>query len=67
MENENIKQIHSLEKHPGIICSKCGMDPIIGNRYCCVYCDNVNFCDKCEEEIGYEHNHPLYKFKLRLE
>ena len=66
-DNQNEKHIHSLEEHPGITCSKCGMNPIIGNRYCCVYCDNVNFCDNCEEEIGYEHNHPLYKFKLRIE
>ena len=66
-DGQDEKIIHSLEKHPNITCSKCGMNPIIGNRYCCVYCDNVNFCDKCEEEIGYEHNHPLYKFKLRVE
>ena len=65
--NENNNEIHSLEKHPDIICCKCGMNPIIGNRYCCIQCDNVNFCDKCEEEIGYDHAHPLYKFKLRIE
>ena len=65
-DGQDEKIIHSLEKHPNISCSKCGMNPIIGNRYCCVCCDNVNFCDKCEEEIGYEHNHPLYKFKLRV-
>ena len=64
---ENEKSINSLEKHPDIRCSKCGMDPIIGNRYCCMYCENVNFCEKCEDEIGFEHNHPFYKFKLRVE
>ena len=67
LENKNEKQIQSLEQHPNISCSKCGMNPIIGNRYCCINCENVNFCDKCEEENGYEHGHPLYKFKLRLE
>ena len=65
-DNES-KEIHSLETHPGISCCKCGMNPIIGNRYCCIQCDNVNFCDKCEEEIGFDHGHPLYKFKLRIE
>ena len=65
-DNES-KDIHSLETHPGISCCKCGMNPIIGNRYCCIQCDNVNFCDKCEEEIGLDHGHPLYKFKLRIE
>ena len=67
LENQNEKSIHSLEKHPNIACSKCGISPIVGDRYCCMKCDNVNFCDKCEEEIGFEHNHPLYKFKLRIE
>ena len=68
IKNENeLKEIRSLETHPGISCCKCGMNPIIGNRYCCIQCDNVNFCDKCEEEIGFDHGHPLYKFKLRIE
>ena len=68
IKNDNeLKEIHSLETHPGISCCKCGMNPIIGNRYCCIQCDNVNFCDKCEEEIGFDHGHPLYKFKLRIE
>ena len=66
LEKENAKEIHSLEEHPNVVCSKCEK-PIIGNRYCCVECDNANFCDKCEEEIGFEHGHPLYKFKLRIE
>ena len=65
--NQKEKKINSLEEHPGITCSKCGINPIIGNRYCCLYCNNINFCNNCENEIGYEHNHPLYKFKLRLE
>ena len=65
--HENKKEIiQSLEKHPGFSCSKCGVNPIIGNRYCCVYCNNVNYCEKCEEENGLIHGHPLYKFKLRI-
>ena len=61
------KNINSKEKHPDIICSKCKMNPIEGNRYCCVFCNNINFCEKCEEENGFIHGHPLYKFKLRIE
>ena len=57
----------SLEQHPGIACNKCGMKPIIGNRYCCVYCNDINYCEKCEEENGLMHGHPFYKFKLRIE
>ena len=66
-KDKNKKIIGSLEKHPNISCSKCGMNPIVGNRYCCVYCNNINYCEKCEEENGFEHGHPLYKFKLRIE
>ena len=64
--NENTQIIQSLEEHPGISCSKCGMNPIKGNRYCCVYCNNVNYCEKCEELDGLIHGHPLYKLKLRI-
>ena len=63
LENKSIK---SLEQHPNISCSKCGMNPIVGNRYCCAICNNTNYCDNCEAEIGFQHGHPLYKFKLRL-
>ena len=63
---EKINYIHSMEVHPNIQCSKCGVNPIKGNRYYCAFCININFCDKCEEEIGFAHGHPLYKFKLRL-
>ena len=64
---ENSNFIHSLERHPGFSCNNCGIDPIVGNRYCCVYCNNINFCEKCEEKEGLRHGHPLYKFKLRIE
>ena len=67
LDQDKIKQIHSLEIHPNVSCSKCGVNPIKGNRYLCALCNNINFCDKCEEEVGFAHNHPLYKFKLRLE
>ena len=65
--NKDINIIHSLEEHTGISCNKCGKNPIIGNRYCCAYCNNFNYCEKCEEEFGFNHGHPLYKFKLKIE
>jgi len=66
--NDDVKKarIHSLEEHPSVTCSGCGMTPIVGNRYSCVYCRNLNYCEKCEEEKGFSHGHPLYKFKLRV-
>ena len=63
---ENKGKIHSLEEHPEISCSECGISPIVGNRYCCVYCRDLNYCEKCEEKNGFNHGHPLYKFKLRI-
>ena len=63
---ENKGKIHSLEEHPEISCSGCGISPIVGNRYCCVYCRDLNYCEKCEEKNGFNHGHPLYKFKLRI-
>ena len=66
MKDEDKKIIHSLEEHPNVCCTKCGVCPIIGNRYCCVYCSNVNFCEKCEEDNEFSHDHPLYKLKLRI-
>ena len=65
-QDENKESLHSLEEHPGISCENCGMSPIVGNRYCCVYCSNVNYCEKCEEKNGLKHGHPFYKFKLRI-
>ena len=67
INDEKKEIIHSLEEHPGISCSKCGKNPIIGNRYCCVYCNDVNYCEECEEKNGLIHGHPLYKLKLRIE
>jgi hypothetical protein len=66
-EDTEINHTLSLEEHPGIKCSECGIDPIVGNRYCCVYCKDVNYCEKCEEKNGLIHGHPMYKFKLRIE
>ena len=65
-DDENKEKISSLEEHPGISCTKCGKSPITGNRYCCVYCKDVNYCENCEEKEGLIHGHPLYKFKLRI-
>lgn len=67
ISDEKKEIIHSLEEHPGITCSKCGKNPIVGNRYCCVYCNDVNYCEECEEKNGLIHGHPLYKLKLRIE
>ena len=47
--------------HYGIKCNNCQLFPIIGCRYKCSICDNINFCEKCEKKIGFSHSHPLIK------
>ena len=52
----------SLEKtiHHGIYCDKCGIGPIIGNRYKCSICNNYDLCEECElkniETEEHKHN-----------
>ena len=47
--------------HMGVKCNRCGSNPIIGWRFKCSICENYNLCEKCEENSGYEHGHPLIK------
>lgn len=53
--NEN-----ELIVNKGIICSKCGIFPIIGMRYKCPICIDINYCEKCHN--NYNHYHPLIKY-----
>ena len=65
--NEDNKKLRSRKKklpdiHKDIICNECKND-IIGIRYKCCICENYNLCEKCENESGPEHNHPLLKIR----
>lgn len=64
---ENKNEINSVETHSGISCSSCGVCPIVGKRYHCVYCDDVDYCEKCEEKCGDIHDHPLYILRYKLD
>ena len=66
-ENKKNNLVKSIEKHEGVKCDGCGKNPIEGNRYCCVFCDNVNYCEECEEKIGEKHGHPFYKIKIKID
>eukprot|EP00827_Trimyema_finlayi_P002779 TRINITY_DN246_c0_g1_i5.p1 TRINITY_DN246_c0_g1~~TRINITY_DN246_c0_g1_i5.p1 ORF type:complete len:403 (+),score=70.48 TRINITY_DN246_c0_g1_i5:400-1608(+) len=46
-------------QHFDIACSVCNTNPIVGIRYQCCVCKNVNFCFDCEKVIN--HEHPLLK------
>jgi len=62
IENKSkLNQKYSKVIHHGIKCNKCGMNPIVGIRYKCMECDNFNFCENCEENVG--HPHLFYKIK----
>jgi len=46
-----LREIEEIGIHPGVRCNLCGMDPIIGERFCCIECgggvfdcDQVNNC-----------------------
>ena len=47
--------------HPNITCDGCLKSPIIGDRYKCIYCPNIDFCHDCQNQIHHRHdsNHPL--------
>ena len=65
-EDDNIQTPCSVEKHKGITCSGCGECPIVGIRYKCVFCPHFDYCEKCEEEKGSVHSHPLYKLRFTI-
>jgi len=62
--------------HYGVTCDGCEMNPIIGNRYKCVVCDDYDLCESCHAAGKYpcaalKHNmmkitNPGYTFPQRL-
>lgn len=65
-EEGNIKTPNSVEEHTGISCSSCGKFPIVGIRYKCIYCNDFDYCEKCEEDKGYIHEHPFYELRYKI-
>lgn len=65
-EPNNIRKssVHTINAvHSGVKCSNCNQIPIVGVRYKCYTCSNYNLCEKCEDEISEEHNHPFLKIR----
>lgn len=46
--------------HPGVYCNKC-KENVVGVRYKCVICKDLDFCEKCEDKFKNEHGHPMLK------
>ena len=58
----DIKTPRSVENH-NTLCNSCGCQ-IIGIRYRCAYCQNIDYCENCEEKKGISHGHPFYKLRF---
>uniref|UniRef100_A0A914CMQ9 ZZ-type domain-containing protein n=1 Tax=Acrobeloides nanus TaxID=290746 RepID=A0A914CMQ9_9BILA len=48
--------------HKDIMCNRCEMEEIAGNRYKCLLCDRYNMCQRCYSK----EDHPHQECFLRL-
>ena len=55
------KRIRSTIQHSNIICDGCFKTPITGNRYRCMFCNNIDLCEDCHQlpSQGHDANHPF--------
>ena len=60
-QQTQIEQIKDSNIHEGVECDGCKVSPIVGDRYKCTICNNLDFCQKCEESKP--HEHALLKIK----
>ncbi|CAF1128092.1 unnamed protein product [Adineta steineri] len=63
------KQSLSNNIHSNVTCDGCDMSPIKGDRYKCLFCIDVDFCQSCKStsitrnEPNHSYNHPLLCIK----
>ncbi|CAF0778719.1 unnamed protein product [Adineta ricciae] len=52
---------HSSIQHLNITCDGCSKTPIVGDRYKCLFCPNVDICDNCHSSANHQHDstHPF--------
>lgn len=55
-ESENELE-HGSAEHPGFICNHCSADPILGTRWSCTTCSNLDLCNDCVLNSGHNINH----------
>ena len=60
----NINRIDTRQskiQHVNCICDGCSQTPIIGNRYRCLFCPNIDLCQNCHDypPITHDSQHPL--------
>ncbi|CAF3885861.1 unnamed protein product, partial [Rotaria magnacalcarata] len=56
------QQTQSLIQHTNVTCDGCSMSPIVGDRYKCIFCPNLDFCHDCQSSANSTHDakHPLF-------
>eukprot|EP01016_Furgasonia_blochmanni_P038295 TRINITY_DN460_c0_g1_i4.p1 TRINITY_DN460_c0_g1~~TRINITY_DN460_c0_g1_i4.p1 ORF type:complete len:351 (+),score=39.18 TRINITY_DN460_c0_g1_i4:187-1239(+) len=62
------EKVTTAEKAPSIThekvkCCECGMEPIIGVRYKCSQCPDINICERCEASSGGHCQHVFLKIR----
>lgn len=50
----DMDKIKNIGKHPGISCSNCNMNPIVGERFCCIECGGAEYDLDCSSLISEE-------------
>ena len=55
------KEVQSkpLVEHPGITCTICSAEPLLGTRYVCLESEEMNICEKCELQEQYSKTHAM--------
>ncbi|CAF4145166.1 unnamed protein product [Rotaria magnacalcarata] len=62
-------QNSNMKIHQQVTCDGCSMLPIIGDRYTCLFCSNIDFCQSCHSAsrtnhgTNHHYNHPLLCIK----
>jgi hypothetical protein len=64
-KKDSQKQNSNVSIHEKVTCDGCDMSPIKGDRYKCLFCSDVDFCQICKStsrtkhEKNHSYNHPL--------
>ena len=58
-ESENELENGSAD-HPGFVCNHCSADPILGTRWSCKTCSNLDLCNDCVLDSGHDINHDFF-------
>jgi type II secretory pathway pseudopilin PulG len=58
-------------RHDGYRCDACGADPIVGTRWSCTVCDEVDLCETCHgqgdyDAQGHAATHPCNQYDVAM-